>query len=181
MEAINNLQDQVNSAEIVINIKKRLMKEEEENQEMTRERQALEGRKVFLRNRCYKKLFVGEYSVYKFRKTEISDHQPPFGEVEEEDSDLNSMFSSWGSRLKGVEEEEENGRMGSIPTSAFQGNWTGLQLKEEEADDSLVYSLSNPNKSKFEVRLRRIFFAMRNAENETELARFTLLLTKILR
>lgn len=182
VEAINNLQDQVSSAEIVINLKKRLMKEEEENEETTRERQALEARKEFLKNRCFEKLYVGDYSAYEFKRGEISDHQRRVGEMGKEIGV--KSFTSWGNKSilkRGEEEEGQAEILGSMSAQKFEGNWTGLQLMEEEAEDALINSRSS-NKSKFEERLRKIFFAMRsNSENETELARLTLLLTKILR
>ena len=50
-----------------------LLRELEEDQEARQSREALEKRKIFLRERCFKKLFVGPFAVYQGKAPDLVD------------------------------------------------------------------------------------------------------------
>ena len=91
-----------------------------------------------------------------------------------------------------VDEDEEDTEdttsslMRSAPATTFRGNWTGIQLATQGVNDLLEEenassSSTRLNKSDLEAKLQRLFFAIRNAHSEAELATEAMKLTRVLK
>ena len=90
-----------------------------------------------------------------------------------------------------ADEEEEDiedttSMMRSAPATPFRGNWTGIQLATKGVDhlleeENASSSSKRLNKADLEAKLQRLFFAIRNAHSEAELAEEAMKLSRVLK
>ena len=82
--------------------------------------------------------------------------------------------------------EDTTSMMRSAPATPFRGNWTGIQLANKGVDHVLEEgnassSSTRLNKADLEAKLQRLFFAIRNAHSEAELAEEAMKLSRVLK